>query len=259
MRKSPCRATRASRTARSSSLRSRTAPCVLRGFLPSEDCMRTVQALRACGIKIEQPEPEMLIVHGKRRQLDPPPGDIDCGNSATTMRLLAGLLAGQPFDSRLVGEATLARRPDGSRDRAAASDGRQHRRRRSERDAAVADHGCEPARHRIQLADSKRAGEKRAPARGVVCQREDDGKRALTQPEPHRADAQLLPRPHGEGGRWRHHDFWRPSPGIARLHHPGRYFVGCFLAGRGRCATWRSSAGARLRLERYPHDACSAC
>ncbi len=52
--------------------------CVLRGFLPSEDCMRTVQAMRALGIKIEQPEPEMLIVHGKKRLLTPPPGDIDC-------------------------------------------------------------------------------------------------------------------------------------------------------------------------------------
>jgi 3-phosphoshikimate 1-carboxyvinyltransferase len=70
-----------------------------------------VQAMRALGIKIEQPEPEMLIVHGKRRLLSPPPGEIDCGNSATTMRLLAGLLAGQPFDSRLVGDASLSRRP----------------------------------------------------------------------------------------------------------------------------------------------------
>lgn len=85
--------------------------CVLRGFLPSEDCMRTVGALRACGIKIEQPEPDMLIVHGKRRLLTPPPGEIDCGNSATTMRLLTGLLAGQPFDSRLVGDASLSKRP----------------------------------------------------------------------------------------------------------------------------------------------------
>lgn len=85
--------------------------CVLRGFLPSDDCMRTVQAMRALGIKIEQPEPEMLIVHGKRRLLTPPAGEIDCGNSATTMRLLTGLLAGQPFESRLVGEATLSRRP----------------------------------------------------------------------------------------------------------------------------------------------------
>ncbi|MEP6956543.1 MAG: 3-phosphoshikimate 1-carboxyvinyltransferase [Chthoniobacterales bacterium] len=85
--------------------------CVLRGFLPSEDCLRTVQALRACGIKIEQPEPDMLVVHGKKRLLTAPAGEIDCGNSATTMRLLMGLLAGQPFDSRLVGEATLVRRP----------------------------------------------------------------------------------------------------------------------------------------------------
>jgi 3-phosphoshikimate 1-carboxyvinyltransferase len=84
---------------------------VLRGFLASEDCLCTVRALRACGIKIEQPEPDVLVVHGKKRLLTPPAGEIDCGNSATTMRLLAGLLAGQPFDTRLVGEATLSRRP----------------------------------------------------------------------------------------------------------------------------------------------------
>ena len=85
--------------------------CVLRGFLPSDDCMRTVQAMRALGIKIEHPEPDMLVVHGKKRLLTAPSGEIDCGNSATTMRLLAGLLAGQSFDSRLVGGATLSTRP----------------------------------------------------------------------------------------------------------------------------------------------------
>ena len=85
--------------------------CVLRGFLASEDCLHTLQALRACGIKIEQPEPDMLVVHGRKRLLTQPAAEINCGNSATTMRLLAGLLAGQPFDSRLVGDATLARRP----------------------------------------------------------------------------------------------------------------------------------------------------
>jgi 3-phosphoshikimate 1-carboxyvinyltransferase len=85
--------------------------CVLRGFLPSDDCLRTVQAMRALGIKIEHPEPEMLVVHGKKRLLTAPASEIDCGNSATTMRLLAGLLAGQSFDSRLVGGATLSGRP----------------------------------------------------------------------------------------------------------------------------------------------------
>jgi 3-phosphoshikimate 1-carboxyvinyltransferase len=85
--------------------------CVLRGFLPSDDCLRTVQAMRSLGIKIEHPEPDMLIVHGKRRLLTAPSTEIDCGNSATTMRLLAGLLAGQSFDSVLVGGATLSARP----------------------------------------------------------------------------------------------------------------------------------------------------
>jgi 3-phosphoshikimate 1-carboxyvinyltransferase len=85
--------------------------CTLRGFLPSDDCMHTVNALRALGIEIEQPEPNELIVHGKKRVLTPPAAEIDCGNSGTTMRLMAGLLAGQTFESRLVGDASLSRRP----------------------------------------------------------------------------------------------------------------------------------------------------
>jgi 3-phosphoshikimate 1-carboxyvinyltransferase len=73
--------------------------------------MHTVNAMRALGIKIEQPQPDTLIVHGKKRVLAPPKKEIDCGNSGTTMRLLAGLLAGQTFESRLVGDAALSRRP----------------------------------------------------------------------------------------------------------------------------------------------------
>ena len=85
--------------------------CTLQGFLPSEDCMHTVNAMRALGIKIEQPEPTTLIVHGKKRVLTVPKNEINCGNSGTTMRLLAGLLAGQTFESRLVADAGLSRRP----------------------------------------------------------------------------------------------------------------------------------------------------
>jgi 3-phosphoshikimate 1-carboxyvinyltransferase len=85
--------------------------CVIKGFLPSEDCMCTVNAMRALGVEIEQPEPTTLIVHGRKRKLTAPKGDIDCGNSGTTMRLLAGLLAAQPFTSRLTGDASLSKRP----------------------------------------------------------------------------------------------------------------------------------------------------
>jgi len=86
-------------------------PCVLRGFSRSADCMNTVVAMRALGITIEQPEPEVLIVHGKKRKLTAPKTEINCGNSGTTMRLLAGMLAGQGFQSRLVGDGSLSRRP----------------------------------------------------------------------------------------------------------------------------------------------------
>ena len=85
--------------------------CVLRGFLPSEDCLCTVAAMRALGIEIEAPDESTLIVHGKKGVFTPPKRDLDCGNSGTTMRLLAGLLAGQPFRSRLIGDASLSKRP----------------------------------------------------------------------------------------------------------------------------------------------------
>jgi 3-phosphoshikimate 1-carboxyvinyltransferase len=85
--------------------------CVITGFLPSEDCLCTANAMRAVGVEIEQPEPTTLIVHGRKRQFSEPVGDIDCGNSGTAMRLLAGVLAAQPFKSRLVGDASLSGRP----------------------------------------------------------------------------------------------------------------------------------------------------
>jgi len=85
--------------------------CTLRGFLSSEDCMHTVNAMRALGIKIEQPEATTLIIHGKKRVLTAPNKEINCGNSGTTMRLLAGLLAGQKFESRLVADPGLSKRP----------------------------------------------------------------------------------------------------------------------------------------------------
>ena len=85
--------------------------CRIDGFLNADDCMRTVEALRTLGIRIDEPEPNTIVVHGKKRQLNPPSREINCGNSATTMRLMAGLLAGQRFESRLVGDASLSKRP----------------------------------------------------------------------------------------------------------------------------------------------------
>src|SRR6201999_1308128 len=66
--------------------------CVVRGFLPSQDCQHTVLAMRALGIAIEQPEETTLIIEGRRGEFRPPSKSIDCGNSGTLMRLLCGIL-----------------------------------------------------------------------------------------------------------------------------------------------------------------------
>tara|TARA_R110002096_G_scaffold42144_38_gene113891 strand:+ start:5624 stop:7024 length:1401 start_codon:yes stop_codon:yes gene_type:complete len=93
-------------------------PCVIDGFLPSEDCLATVSAFRQLGVKIIFEEenaagPTRLKVHGRKGQLKSPDEPIDCGNSGTTMRLMTGILAGQPvgFKAELVGDESLMRRP----------------------------------------------------------------------------------------------------------------------------------------------------
>jgi 3-phosphoshikimate 1-carboxyvinyltransferase len=87
--------------------------CVVRGFLPGEDCLSTMEAFRALGVEIERPNPTTLIIHGTGGRFHAPEHDLDCGNSGTTMRLLAGILSAQPFASRLFGDASLSRRPMG--------------------------------------------------------------------------------------------------------------------------------------------------
>lgn len=84
----------------------------IEGFLEGEDTRATAAAFRAMGVIIEVPEPGRRIVHGVGLGgLRPPSGPIDCGNAGTGMRLLAGVLAGQDFDTTLTGDASLSRRP----------------------------------------------------------------------------------------------------------------------------------------------------
>jgi 3-phosphoshikimate 1-carboxyvinyltransferase len=84
---------------------------VITGFLPGEDCVCTMRALQAMGCTIEADSATRLIVHGVNGKLRPPLEPLDCGNSGTAMRLMAGVLAGQPFASRLIGDASLSGRP----------------------------------------------------------------------------------------------------------------------------------------------------
>ncbi|WP_426285094.1 3-phosphoshikimate 1-carboxyvinyltransferase [Luteibacter sp. E-22] len=84
----------------------------IRGFLEGEDTRATAAILGKLGVRFETPAPGERIVHGVGLHgLRGSPDVLDCGNAGTGMRLLAGLLAGQAFDSILVGDESLSRRP----------------------------------------------------------------------------------------------------------------------------------------------------
>lgn len=82
------------------------------GFLEGEDSLATLKAFRAMGVRIEGPEKGRVTIHGVGLHgLKKPAAPLDCGNSGTSMRLLSGLMAGQAFDSVLIGDSSLTRRP----------------------------------------------------------------------------------------------------------------------------------------------------
>ena len=80
-------------------------------FLMGADCLATIDCFRKMGIEIEK-ENTQIIVHGKGLQgLSSPNGILEVGNSGTTARLMAGILAGQSFESRISGDESLNSRP----------------------------------------------------------------------------------------------------------------------------------------------------
>ena len=84
----------------------------VKGFLEAEDALATLQAFRDMGVEIEGPVDGCLTIHGVGKHgLKAPKNDLYLGNSGTSMRLLSGLLAGQPFNSVLTGDKSLSGRP----------------------------------------------------------------------------------------------------------------------------------------------------
>ena len=84
----------------------------IRGFLEGEDTRATAAVLAQLGVRIDTPAAGARVVHGVGLHgLRGTTQALDCGNAGTGMRLLAGLLAGQAFDSTLVGDASLSKRP----------------------------------------------------------------------------------------------------------------------------------------------------
>jgi len=86
---------------------------LVEGFLPSEDCLSTMNIFQKLGVSIER-EGTKLTIEGKGMEaLEAPADSLYCGNSGTTMRLMAGILSGQTFSSVLFGDESLEKRPMG--------------------------------------------------------------------------------------------------------------------------------------------------
>jgi 3-phosphoshikimate 1-carboxyvinyltransferase len=82
------------------------------GFLEADDCLATLRAVRALGAGVTRQGPGHYLVEGTGLAgLREPEDVVDCGNSGTTARLLAGVLAGQPFSTVLTGDTSLRSRP----------------------------------------------------------------------------------------------------------------------------------------------------
>jgi 3-phosphoshikimate 1-carboxyvinyltransferase len=83
----------------------------IRNFSTSEDCAATVRCLEQLGVSIARDSEDVVVQGAGTRGLSAPKEPLDCGNSGTTMRLLAGILAGQDFEATLTGDESLRSRP----------------------------------------------------------------------------------------------------------------------------------------------------
>lgn len=84
--------------------------CTINGALISEDTTATLNALKSMGVEIDVSD-NIKVKGVGLKGLKEPKSEIDCKNSATSMRLLAGILVGQDFDSVLIGDKSLSKRP----------------------------------------------------------------------------------------------------------------------------------------------------
>jgi 3-phosphoshikimate 1-carboxyvinyltransferase len=80
-------------------------------FSPGADCNSTLECIRALGATVEREEKGSVVIDGLGAQLKAPTAALDCGNSGSTMRMLSGIVAGQPFATEMIGDASLSQRP----------------------------------------------------------------------------------------------------------------------------------------------------
>ena len=162
---------------------------VVLGLSDGADVAASLAAVEAMGAGVERRADGAVVIHGGRARLHRPARPLDCGNSGTSMRLLAGLVAGFAWETELCGDDSLSSRP---MDRVAEPLGLMG--------ATVSGAGCalpaaapgrrwRAARHRLDLQGGQRAGEVGHPPRRALGRGHDHRARGGDHPHPHRGDA----------------------------------------------------------------------
>ncbi|OGS24508.1 MAG: 3-phosphoshikimate 1-carboxyvinyltransferase [Elusimicrobia bacterium RIFOXYB2_FULL_48_7] len=86
-------------------------PSVVDGYLDGDDCRRSIEAFRACGIEIKKEKDKLYIKGCGSQGLEAPKAPVDAGNSGTTIRLLSGVFSGRDFTVKIFGDESLSKRP----------------------------------------------------------------------------------------------------------------------------------------------------
>ena len=153
----------------------------LTNYAPGQDCASTLRCLAAMGVSVEplaaNTEGPRVAIEGRgSRGLRAPVDSLDCGNSGSTLRMLAGVVAAHPFVSTLIGDRSLSSRPMRPRHRSPVENGRSHRSRLG-RPAAV-DHPWRGSRgDRLPSRRAERPSQERGAAGGSASRRSKPGYR----------------------------------------------------------------------------------
>src|SRR5579862_2380380 len=87
-------------------------PSRLENYSTGADCASTLACMKTLGVTWERkPDQNVIEVQGRGLSLAAPSQPLDCGNSGSTIRMLSGIVAGQPFTSEMIGDESLSRRP----------------------------------------------------------------------------------------------------------------------------------------------------
>ena len=167
----------------------------LRHFSAAVDCHSTLACMKALGAEVKVEKDFVKVTGRGARGLKSSWSALDAGNSGTTMRLLAGILAGQAFTTRLTGDDSLQKRPM-KRIVGPLREMGADIRAREDNFAPLEIHGAKLKAIDVQNADGQRAGQVRGAAGGIIRRRCDHRDGAGSHAGPYRA---------GAGRIWRDH------------------------------------------------------